>query len=54
MNTVTTKSNVMVQNGLYKYYNLSSKKLVNLAGSLRKSVGLKILKKIQNSRKSDW
>lgn len=54
MSTADTKSNIMLKNPISKYSNFSLRKVANLAGSLRKSIGMKMLKKIQNSRKSDW
>jgi len=49
-----SSSVTMLRGSIYRYSNFSLKKVVNLAGSLRKTVGKKMLKKIQTSRKSDW
>jgi len=54
MNTTDTKLNIVSQNSIFKYSSFSLRKVVNLAGSLRKTVGMKMLRKIQTSRKSDW
>jgi hypothetical protein len=54
MNTLGVKSNMILRSVGSKYQNYSSKRIQNLAGTLRKVVGIKMLKKIQTSRKSDW
>ncbi len=54
MSLADTKMNVSLRSSLSKYSNSSLRRVASLAGSLRKAIGIKMLKKIQTSRKSDW
>ena len=47
-------SAVILRSSISRYSNISLKKVTSLAGSLRKAFGIRMLKKIRTSRKSDW
>ena len=53
MTVSDSKLNMMLRSSLSKYSNSSLRRVASLAGSLRKAVGIKMLKKIQTSRKSE-